>query len=310
MSRADNVPTYTMRQLAAFVAVAETGTISAAAERMHLSQSALAAAVTDLERALKVQLTVRKRARGVALTSTGEVVLTRAKALLYQAGELQGVAEGEGGGVAGPLVVGCHPALGPTLLPSLLHDFTQRYPRAKVALREDTQNRLRRRLDDGELDVVIVYDLDLSPEWRTVMLTTRVPTVSLAPDHRLARVNGPVRLADLAADPMVLLDAPPSAEHALEVCARAGFVPKVAYRTQSYETARAFVGRGLGWSLLVPRPRLDVTYEGLAVVVKALAEPPAPIGVVAAWHQDSMPSRVARAFVQFASTPKPPAPSR
>ncbi|MEU3269711.1 LysR substrate-binding domain-containing protein [Saccharomonospora sp. NPDC006951] len=310
MSRADNVPAYTMRQLAAFVAVAETGTISAAAERMHLSQSALAAAVTDLERALKVQLTVRKRARGVALTPTGETVLTRAKALLYQAGELQADAAGEEGGVAGPLAIGCYPSLGPTLLPSLLHDFTQRYPRAKIAVREDTQDRLRRRLDDGELDVVIVYDLDLSPEWRTVVLTTREPSVLLAPDHRLAKVSGPIRLADLAADPMVLLDASPSAEHALDVCARAGFAPKIAYRIQNYETARAFVGRGLGWALLVPRPRLDVTYEGLPVVVKPLAEPPVPIGVVAAWHQDSMPSKVARAFVRFASTPRPPAPSR
>ncbi|MFD2396017.1 LysR family transcriptional regulator [Prauserella oleivorans] len=63
MSRAENLPTYTMRQLAAFVAVAETGTIGGAAERMHLSQSALASALTDLEKALKVQLTVRRRAR-------------------------------------------------------------------------------------------------------------------------------------------------------------------------------------------------------------------------------------------------------
>ncbi|RZK84403.1 MAG: LysR family transcriptional regulator, partial [Rhodococcus sp. (in: high G+C Gram-positive bacteria)] len=89
MPRPDNVPVYTMRQLAAFVAVAETGTISGAAERMHLSQSALSAAVTDLEKALKAQLCVRRRARGVQLTPTGEAVLSRARALLQQAGELQ-----------------------------------------------------------------------------------------------------------------------------------------------------------------------------------------------------------------------------
>lgn len=67
-----------MRQLAAFVAVAETGTISAAAERLHLSPSALSAALTELERALKVQLCVRRRSFGIQLTRTGEAVLVRA----------------------------------------------------------------------------------------------------------------------------------------------------------------------------------------------------------------------------------------
>lgn len=89
MAPVDHLPTYTIRQLAAFVAVAERGTISGAAEGMHLSQSALAAAVTDLEKALKVQLTVRRRARGVQLTDAGERVLDRARDLLRRAGALQ-----------------------------------------------------------------------------------------------------------------------------------------------------------------------------------------------------------------------------
>ncbi len=300
MSRVENLPTYTMRQLAAFVAVGEMGTISAAAERLHLSQSALAAAVTDLEKALKVQLTVRRRARGVQLTPTGEAVLARAKALLHQASELQADAVGEGGGVAGPIVIGCYPSLGPTVLPSLLHAFTQRYPQAVPELREDTQNRLRKQLDDGEIDLAIVYDLELSPEWRTSRLMTREPSIVLDAGHRLAGTTEPVRMADLAEDPMILLDAPPSSHHALEVCRQAGFAPRVAYRTQNFETVRAFVGRGLGWTLLVQRPRLDVTYEGLEVVVKTVGEPrTAPVDVVVAWHQDSMLSRVSRTFIQF-----------
>ncbi len=91
-----------MRQLAAFVAVAETGTISAAAERLHLSPSALSAALTELERALKVQLCVRRRSFGIQLTRTGESVLVRARALLQEAGELESDALGTGGSVSGP----------------------------------------------------------------------------------------------------------------------------------------------------------------------------------------------------------------
>ncbi|MGV9867915.1 LysR substrate-binding domain-containing protein [Rhodococcus koreensis] len=303
MPRPDNVPVYTMRQLAAFVAVAETGTISGAAERMHLSQSALSAAVTDLEKALKAQLCVRRRARGVQLTPTGEAVLSRARALLQQAGELQTDASGAGGVVAGPIAVGCYPALGPTILPSMLYAFTTEYPRASVEFREDTQNRLRTQLEGGELDVAIVYDLDLPPDWQTVPLMTREPMVVLGADHPLAGADGPVRLADLAEHPMVLLDAPPSTNHAMDVCREAGFAPRVAYRTANFETARAFVGRGLGWTLLLQRPRVDVTYEGLPVVVKPIAEPkPASVAVVVAWHQEATLSRVARAFIRFVTS--------
>lgn len=307
MVHGDGVPTYTMRQLAAFVAVAETGTISGAAERMHLSQSALSASITDLEKSLDAQLCVRRRARGVQLTPTGEAVLARARVLLHEAAELQADALGEGGAVAGPIAIGCYPALGPTILPSMLYGFTTKFPRAQVEFREDTQNRLRAQIEGGELDLAIVYDLDLSPEWRTQELMKREPMVILGADHRLAGVDGPLRLADLADDPMVLLDAPPSSNHALEVCRMAGFAPRVAYRTGNYETARAFVGRGLGWTLLLQRPRFDVTYEGLELVAKSIVDPSPPeVAVVVMWHQDAMLSRVARAFVHFVATSEQP----
>ncbi|AEF41224.1 LysR substrate-binding domain-containing protein [Hoyosella subflava] len=300
MARGDGVPSYTMRQLAAFVAVAETGTIAAAAERMHLSQSALSTSITDLERALNSQLCVRRRAHGVTLTPTGQAVLRRARVLLQHANEIQEDAAGESGGVVGPVIVGCYPSLGPTVLPSLLHGFTHRHPRATVEFREDNQDRLRTQIEGGEIDVCIVYDLGLSPEWRTEVLMRRTPSVVLPENHPLAS-RTTLRLADLADEPMVLLDAPPSSSHAMDMCRKAGFAPRVAYRTRNYETARAFVGRGLGWTLLVQRPALDVTYEGLEVAVKKVTEPEMePVAIVVAWHPQSLPSRVTRAFIEFA----------
>ena len=84
VARAEGVPAFTMNQLAAFVAVAEAGTISGAAERLHVSPSALSAAVTELERALQTQLLHRRKAKGVSLSPAGEVVLPRARHLLYR----------------------------------------------------------------------------------------------------------------------------------------------------------------------------------------------------------------------------------
>lgn len=305
MARTDGVPAYTIRQLAAFVAVAEWGTITAAADAIHMSHSALSSAITDLETALDVKLFVRRRARGVKLTPNGHAVLERAKVLLHYASELESEARSEAGDIVGPVAVGCYPSLGPTLLPSLIDNFTRAHPRARVDFREDTQNRLRVLLDSYDLDVAFLYDLDLEPGLETVTLDVREPRVLLAADHPLAG-DDPVRLRDLANEPMVLLDAPPSSDHAMSVCAEAGFTPSIAYRTQNFETARSFVGRGLGWTLLLQRPALDVTYEGRNLALRTVVDPvPAPVRVVLAWKKDALPSRVAQTFTDFVVRNRP-----
>ncbi|MFF0815208.1 LysR substrate-binding domain-containing protein [Rhodococcus sp. NPDC003318] len=299
-------PAYTMRQLFVFVAVAETGTIRAAADRLHVSQSAVSLALTELERGLRSQLCVRRRAHGVQLTPTGERVLVRARALLEQAGDLAAAAAGAEGELTGPLAIGCYSSLGPTLLPRLLYEFNQQHPRVTVDFVEDNQDRLDGRLTSGELDLAIVYDLDLSPALHRTRMDTRQPAILLPSGHRLA--DAPVlELAELAEEPMVLLDAPPSSFHALQTCNRAGFTPRIRYRPKNFETARALVGRGLGWTLLIQRPQYDVTYEGLGLVVRHEVNPPIePVDILLAWSANVLLSKAARAFIDFASAdPRP-----
>ena len=144
VARAEGVPAFTMNQLAAFVAVAEAGTISGAAERLHVSPSALSAAVTELERALQTQLLHRRKAKGVSLSPAGEVVLPRARHLLYQASELEADARGDERGVTGVVRLGCYPSLAPTVLPVLLSEFTRAHPEARVEVAENTQDQLTR----------------------------------------------------------------------------------------------------------------------------------------------------------------------
>ena len=289
-----------MNQLAAFIAVAEAGTISAAAEKLHVSPSALSAAVSELERALRVELLRRRKAKGVSLTPTGEVVLPRARFLLHQASELEADARGEERGVSGLVRIGCYPSLAPTALPALISEFTRAHPDARLEVHESTQDQLSKGLESGELDLAIMSDLDLDPTWRSVSLAHLPPRAVLPAGHRLAD-GGPLDLAQLKDDPMVLLDAPPSSGHAFACCARAGFTPQVVYRARTYETARSFVGRGLGWTLLLQRPSANVTYEGMPVAVVDIASPLLPaVAVDVVWHPESLPSKASRTLIALA----------
>ncbi len=300
MPKASGVPAYTVQQLAAFVAVADTGTIAAAAVRLQLSPSAVRASLGDLERALGVQLALRQRAKGVELTSAGKTVLAKARVVLHEANELELDVRGEPGQVTGVLHVGCYTTLGPSVLPPLLDAFRRRHPATRVSLREDTLDRLRTAVDARDVDVTIAYDIDLPRHWSTVPWQANAPRVHLAADHPLAARDGPVRLRDLADEPMILLDAPPSREHVLDICRTAGFEPRVGLRTSNYETARALVGRGLGWAVLVQRTATDVTYEGRRVVAKDVVDPaPPPVQIVVAWPREAPLSRSAQAFVHL-----------
>ena len=145
-----------LRQLAHFVAVAEDGTISGAAERLIMSSSALSASITELERTLGADLLVRRRAQGVSLTPMGQLVLDKARRLLSDGAELTHLVRGNGTDLVGPLIVGCFVTLAPTVLPRLLADFEELHPRVTHHLIEGHQNKLREARQAGGIEAAVL----------------------------------------------------------------------------------------------------------------------------------------------------------
>jgi DNA-binding transcriptional LysR family regulator len=288
---------YSLRQLEYFVAIADAGTLSAAAEELRVSQSGLSQSLTDLERALGVQLAVRRKAHGVALTPTGTQVLRHARDLLRHGEDLANVAAG-GDSLRGVLYLGCYVTLAPTTLPPLLESFRELHPDLRVEFAEGTQDVLQRRLLSGELDLAVLYDMEVQPEMQRAVIASARPHVLLAADHRLAKATT-VSLADLAAEPMVLLDAPPSSHNTLAIFDRLGITPEVRYRPTTFELARALVGRGMGYALLVQRPANDRTYEGKRVIIKEISEDVGDFRILLTWPKGTRLNQRAQAFVAF-----------
>ncbi|WP_206447200.1 LysR substrate-binding domain-containing protein [Agrococcus sp. KRD186] len=292
-------PAFTLRQLSFLVCAADEGTIAAAAARLHASPSAVSEAITELERGLGTPLTVRRRARGLTLTSTGADVVARARALLASSRELEASLRGAPGELVGPVTIGCYPTLAPTILPALLQGFGRAHPRVELAILEATHDRLQGRLEAGQVDVAFVYDTLIPGEPQRAKLFELPAHVVVAGDDPLASADS-VRLDELVERDLILLDAPPSSEHTMSLFAARGLAPRVRHRVQSYEAVRALVGRGLGYGILVQRPANPASYEGYPVAMKEIAPPVAPVGVDVIWPATPAPTARARALIDYA----------
>jgi DNA-binding transcriptional LysR family regulator len=290
----------TFRQLAHFVAVAETGTISAAAERLFMSQSAVAGSIGELERALGADIFIRRRGRGVSLTPTGAHVLASAKLLLGEAAELNYLARGRGTELVGPLVVGCFVTLVPTVLPRLLEEFEALHPKVTVDFVEGSQDALQDKLLSGELDVAVMYDMDLTAPLNHIVLYAPRAYALFGEGHPLT-AQPTVTLEQLALEPLILFDTTPSMSYAMSLFEGRGLRPNVRYRTHSYELTRSIVARNLRYyAILVQRPQNKLSYEGLPIIEREVDPPLPPCPVILAWPRDGRLSPRARELAEIA----------
>jgi len=281
-------PDVTLTQLRYLVAAATRGTMTQAAAEMHVAQSAVSAAVAELERQLGTQLFIRQRARGLVLTAAGEEFVSEARAVLAHLDDVLGNARGRSEQVRGHIRIACFVTLAPFVLPELLADLNAHYPGLEVEVIEAEAESLSAALHSGQAELGLSYDLGLGPEIDRQVVAEVQPHVILPPDHRLAG-HSRVHLEDLAHEPMILLDLPHSRDYFQHMLATAGVTPNVRYRSVSYETVRGLVARGLGYSILNQRPVHDVTYGGGTVQPRQIANDLPPLHVVTA-HLSSVRS--------------------
>jgi DNA-binding transcriptional LysR family regulator len=150
-----------LRQLEAFCAVAMTGSVSAAAVRMHRTQSAVSSAVAELEAALGAPL-FERAGRGLRQTDAARRLLPRALEVIERAAELPALALGAQE-QAERLRVGASRTIGPFLMPELLARFGALRPQASVDLAVANTAELVARLHRLELDLAFVEGDTVAP---------------------------------------------------------------------------------------------------------------------------------------------------
>lgn len=291
---------YTLRQLEIFIAVAEHGSMSAAADALLVSQSAVAGAINALEHAFGAQLTIRRKAHGVALTAAGRYVLDRAKGLLNAATDLELHAADAGAELRGSLTLGCYRTLAPTVLAALIDNYSRLYPFVELDFFVGPQSEVQSGLASGTLDLAIAYDLSLPNGLVSQRLFDAVPAIVLAADHPLA-AHPALGLTDVADEPMILLDVNPSRENTMMMFSSAGIEPNIRFRTLDYEVTRSLVGRGMGYAILVQQPASNQSYEGRPLAVRPIEPPVRNVPVSITWPAAIRPSRSVEAMITLAA---------
>ena len=283
-----------LRDLRYFLAIAQNGSVSRAAEQLHLSQPALSEQIRKLEDELGAPLFART-SRGVHLTDAGEALLPHARTVLAQADVAADAVRQVTRGLVGTLTLGFIDSAALAILPPLIHRFSERYPDVKLRLRELGTRVQLEAIEQGTIDVGIVRGPIWNPELAGRRITTETLLVALPSTHRLAGEER-VRVADLHDDGFIMYPSERGAglaEETLRMCHAAGFDPRVTQEANEIYTICAMVAAGLGVAI-VPESASAVALSG--VVYRPTDDPRAALERWAVWR-DEAPLAVVRAFI-------------
>ncbi|MFG2549789.1 LysR family transcriptional regulator [Streptomyces sp. NPDC048581] len=238
-----------VKQLKALVTVAEVGSVTRAAELLHLVQPAVTRQIRTLEQELGVPLFERTR-QGMRPTEAGTIMVDRARRALNELERARAEVQPTPGAVTGIVTAGLLESTTDLLAEPLVSTLARDHPGIELRLMTAYSGHLQQWLDDGDLDLTLLYNLDSTPSLNARPLV-REQLWAVAPPSAGLRADRPVPFTDAAAHPLVM----PASGHALRALidaasARAGTTMDIVVQTNSMRVQRQLVLAGHGWTVL------------------------------------------------------------
>ena len=287
---------FTFRQLSYFVSVAQHGSISRAAETLHVSQPSVSIAIHQLENLLNQPLFQRHRGQGVSLTPRGEGLLKEARQILSLSHNLLARLDLDDTQVEGKLVICCFRDIAPYYLPRLVSEFERRYPKIRVLMQEQDLAGVKQALKQGKAELALSYELGLPQEVDTRVLDELRPYALLPAGHKLAE-KPTLSLAEIAKETLILQDMPLTQEYFMSLFWHQDLQPAHIHTTASFEMQRGLVAHGHGVALSCTRPAGDQSYDGVPLACRPLLDEFPPQRVVLAHFRECPLSIPAQLFL-------------
>jgi DNA-binding transcriptional LysR family regulator len=251
-----------LRQLATFVAVAEEGSFTRAADRLHVVQSAVSAGVRNLEKELGTTLFDRST-HSVKLTDSGRALLPEARATLAAAQAARDAVDEALGGLRGTVVLGTMQAPGMRAidLAGVLAAFRAEHPSVEVKLRHSDggSREMAREVAEGRMDLAFVALPGEGPPGLELIPLAREPIMLAVPaGHRLAK-SADIELPALGVETLVDFPAGWGIRMAVDRSfAAAGVTRTITYEVNETATIVDFIRNGLAIGML-PRSLVETT---------------------------------------------------
>jgi LysR family nitrogen assimilation transcriptional regulator len=260
-----------LKQLDAFVRVAESGSFSRAALSMGMAQPLLSRQVRQLEVGLR-QTLLRRNGRGVTLTDSGKVLLEHARGILHQVALAHEELAGSRHALAGRVSIGLPPSLSRFITVPLTKRFRQMLPEAQLTLTEGFSLPMIESVRAGQLDMGVLYNPAPAPDLELSVL--RQDTLSLiSRTDDLAPAKTRVGPADLAKLPLILPSRPNAFRLLIESeMARLDLKPHIVLEIDGLNAILELVREGLGHAVL-PTYTLGPTGQSQGLVSRRIDRP-------------------------------------
>jgi DNA-binding transcriptional LysR family regulator len=281
------------RQLQHFVAIVETGSISAAARRLYLAQPAISASIKKLENDLNMPL-LHRRERGVSLTEAGQQFLLHAKQILKQANDAKLSMQAIEGLDQGEVEIAVPPMLGSYFFPPLLMAFKHRYPALRLNILDTGTRNIRKKLLEGELELGVVADHDMPPEFDSGKLIREEMVVCMAADHPLAKFEK-IEYGEFLKYELILFGKGYYHHSLIEkISQKEKESPKIAFTSNLLPLIKSVIRKGYAIS-----PMWKVSIQDDDEIITRPFVEPFCIELSLAWRRDSYLSRANQVFRDF-----------
>jgi DNA-binding transcriptional LysR family regulator len=293
---------FTLRQIQYFVAVAEQGSVTRAAQNLSISQSSVTEALKELETDLGVEL-FERHPRGLTITHNGHQFLRHATKILASVSDARTSFSGQQSTLSGTLNIGVTSLVAGYVLSDLLARYRRACPGIEVSAIEDNGGYLEHLLVGGELDVAVMVISNLRDRMalQAEILETSPYRLWLPMGHPLVSADI-ISVADIAREPLIMLTVDEIEENTGKLLSALGARPHVAFRTRSVEAVRSLVATGAGVALLPDLVYRPWSLEGDRIESRDVSGslPVVQVGMV--WRKGSSLPQAARDFVGIAES--------
>jgi len=281
-----------LRQLRFFLEVADSGSFTRAAEKLHIAQPALSIAIRKLEEELDVIL-FNRRDRKISVTAEGEVLARHARVIQEDVAKArQDIADMQGL-LKGEVRVGLTPMLSSFFFPQIISSFKRRQPALQLSVSGESAWDIQGKIESGELDMGVIAG-QVPDALESHHLVREEVVACVHRGHRFAgRKRMPLR--EMLGEPLIHFKEGYHLREMIDgLAATEGLSPTVVAESNLFTLIRSLVKEELGLAFF-----LKMVVARDAEVAAISCDPPVYLDLSIAWKKNTYLSKANRAFVEF-----------